>query len=209
MDGTLIDSTPAILESFDAAFKKMGVKFSNPEKIISLIGYPLDFMFEKLGVKVDKTDEFVMAYKAHYKTVATKKTVLIDGAREAIKLALTFAHMGVVTTKTSLYTKEILKYFGLLEFFKAVVGREDVKNPKPHSEPILKALLLLNSDAKTAWIIGDTILDLMAAREAKINSVGVLCGYGKKDDLAQFTDNITSNTLQAVTFIKDNFSKTS
>ncbi|MDR1460750.1 MAG: HAD family hydrolase [Campylobacteraceae bacterium] len=207
MDGTLIDSTPAILESFDAAFKKMNVKFSDFEKITSLIGYPLDLMFAKLGVKMDKTDEFVVAYKAHYKTVATKKTVLIDGTKEAVKIASTFANIGIVTTKTSLYTKEILKYFELLEFFKVVVGREDVKNPKPHPEPILRALSLLNDNTKNAWIIGDTILDLMAARDAKINSVGVLCGYGKKDDLMQFTDNIARNSLQAVTFVRDNFSK--
>jgi phosphoglycolate phosphatase len=209
MDGTLIDSTPAILESFDAAFKKMNINFSDIEKIPPLIGYPLDIMFEKLGIHADMAEEFVAAYKAHYKTIAIQKTVLINGAKEAVEIAATFANIGIVTTKTSIYTKEILKHFGLLKFFKAVIGREDVKNPKPHPEPVLKALLALNSDAKNAWIIGDMILDLMAAKEAGINSVGVLCGYGKEEDLMQLTDKIAEDTLHAVTFIRDNFSKIS
>jgi phosphoglycolate phosphatase len=208
MDGTLIDSTPAILESFDAAFKKTGINFPDLEKIPPLIGYPLDIIFVKLGVQTDKTDEFVAAYKAHYKTVATKKTTLINGAKEAVEEAYKFARLGIVTTKTSLYTKEILQHFNLLEFFKVVVGREDVTHAKPHPEPVLKALLELKSGTKDAWMIGDTILDLTAAKEAKINSVGVLCGYGKKEDLIKLTDNITENTLQAVTLIKNNLSKT-
>jgi phosphoglycolate phosphatase len=206
MDGTLIDSTPAILESFDAAFKKMGIEFSNFEKIPALIGYPLDIMFVKLGMKANKIDEFVAAYKVHYKTVATKKTVLIDGAKKAVEKASKFATLGIVTTKTSLYTKEILKHFNLLDFFKIVIGREDVKNPKPHPEPILKALFELKSDAKDTWIIGDTILDLMAAKDAKINSIGVLCGYGKKEDLAKFTNFVFKDTLEAVQYIKNKIS---
>jgi phosphoglycolate phosphatase len=203
MDGTLIDSTPAILESFDAAFKKMGVNFSDFENIPPLIGYPLDIIFTKLGLQTDKIDEFVAAYKEHYKTVATKKTALIKGTEEAVKKAHEFASLGIVTTKTSLYTKEILEHFNLLKFFKTVIGREDVKNPKPHPDPILKALSLLNADNKNAWIIGDTILDLMAARDANINSVGVLCGYGKEEDLARYTNIISKDTLEAVQYIKN------
>jgi phosphoglycolate phosphatase len=202
MDGTLIDSTPAILESFDAAFKKMGVKFDAFDKIPPLIGYPLDTMFVKLGTQTDKADEFVAAYKAHYRTVATKKTVLIEGAKEAVEEAHGFASLGIVTTKTALYTKEILEHFGLLKFFKTVIGREDVKNPKPHPESILKALSLLNVNNENAWIIGDTILDLMAARDANINGVGVLCGYGKKEDLAKFSNLIFKDAFEAVRYIK-------
>ncbi|MDR2100916.1 MAG: HAD family hydrolase [Campylobacteraceae bacterium] len=203
MDGTLIDSTPAILESFDAAFKKLGINFTDFDKIPPLIGYPLDDMFKKLGIKAKMADEFVAAYKEHYKDIAAKKTTLINGAKEAVEEAHEFAHLGIVTTKTAIYTKKILKHFGLLDFFQTVVGREDVKNTKPHPEPVLKALSAMNAQNKDAWIIGDTILDMGAGRAAGINSAGVLCGYGKNEDLAQYTDIIFKDALEAVRYIKN------
>ncbi|MDR2790744.1 MAG: HAD family hydrolase [Campylobacteraceae bacterium] len=203
MDGTLIDSTSAILESFEAAAKSMGVRFADTDKIVSLIGYPLDIIFERLGIEADKTDEFVHAYKNRYKTVATQKTVLINGAKEAVEEAHEFARLGIVTTKTALYTKEILAHFGILQLFETVVGREDVKNTKPHPEPVLKALEAMNADKNSAWIIGDTILDMGAGAASVIKCAAVLCGYGKKEDLAKYTDAIFKDTLEAVRHIKN------
>lgn len=202
MDGTLIDSTNAILESFDAAFKKMGINFPNLDKIPPLIGYPLDIMFVKLGIKADIADEFVKAYKEYYKTVALKKTALTKDAKEAVEKAYEFARLGVVTTKTSLYTKEILAHFGILHLFETIVGREDVKNTKPHPEPVLKALAAIDADNQNAWMIGDTVLDMSAGAAAGIKCAGVLCGYGKEEDLARYTNAILKDTLEAVQYIK-------
>jgi len=51
LDGTLIDSTDAILESFEVAYDTSGDTVLDSEDIKSLIGYPLDIMFEKLGIR--------------------------------------------------------------------------------------------------------------------------------------------------------------
>ena len=59
-----------------------------------------------------------------------------------------------------------------------------------------------NENLHTVWMIGDTKLDLIAANEAKVESVGVLCGYGKKDELSLYTKNIQNNAFEAVKFIK-------
>ncbi|MDR3177458.1 MAG: HAD family hydrolase [Campylobacteraceae bacterium] len=202
MDGTLIDSTPAITESFEAAFKALGKNVGEVSKILPLIGYPLDEIFIKLGIKKEDTNEFVNAYKAHYRTAAKNGTKLIDGAREAVEEAYGFAKLGIVTTKTSLYTKEILEYFGILKRFEVVVGREDATHTKPHPEPILKALAAMNADKQNAWMIGDTILDMGAGVAADIKCAAVLCGYGKEEDLARYTNIIFKDILEAVRYIK-------
>lgn len=199
LDGTLIDSTQAILESFFVAFDNKHVKRPNENDIKNLIGYPLEIMFENLGIKKEYCNEFVLEYKNHYRKISTKKTQLLPQAKEAIILSAKVGKIGVVTTKTALYSKEILDHFGVLEHFGVVIGREDVINPKPHKEPIEKALKLLNTQpSKDIFMIGDTVLDLQSAENAKISSIGVLCGYGKEEDLKKYTSQICINSLEAV-----------
>ena len=59
-----------------------------------------------------------------------------------------------------------------------------------------------NNNLDTVWMIGDTKLDLIAAKQANINSIGVLCGYGDKEELGKYTQYIESDSLSAVKFIK-------
>ena len=67
LDGTLIDSTEAILLSFHDSFSEFGDKLPDDNDIISLIGHPLDFMYKHLGVPVDKVWDYVDVYKRHYR----------------------------------------------------------------------------------------------------------------------------------------------
>ncbi len=203
LDGTLIDSTEAILESFHHTFDTHNNPHADDEEIKSWIGYPLDVMFTNLGISDEYVWDFVTTYKEHYREIATQKTVLLASAREAIEEASTFAVLGIVTTKTGRYSKILMEHFGLMEYFDVLIGREDVENPKPHAEPILKALEFLKPHAKEIWMIGDTKLDLISAKNAGVNSLAVLSGYDSYETLKQFTDSIYVDVAQAVKFLKD------
>jgi phosphoglycolate phosphatase len=203
LDGTLIDSTPAIVESFDFAFKSFGENTPEHHKITELIGYPLDTIFEKLGVDRDKVGEYVEAYRISYFKIHNQKTKLIKDAKEAVILAYEFANLGVVTTKTASSSKKLLEYFDILNYFDTVIGREDVLFPKPDPEPIFKAINSLKVETPNIWMIGDTILDAQAALSANINIATVLCGYGKRADLEKYTNNIFETPLKAVNYIKN------
>jgi len=198
LDGTLIDSTEAILESFDVAFKTFNNPTPNHEKIKELIGLPLDIMFVKLGVSEEKKWDYVNAYKQHYRKISTQKTKLLPYAKETIIKASKIAKLGVVTTKTSRYSAELLEHFELLKYFEVLIGREDVEHPKPHPEPILKALKKLNYKDNNVYMIGDTCLDCISAKEANINSIGVHSGYGDKKDLKKCCDVVYKNSLEAI-----------
>jgi len=203
LDGTLIDSTEAILESFAKAYEQCGGERPADERIKSLVGLPLDVMFVKLGIVKENAMPYVTAYKEHYRTIHTQKTVLLPKAREAIELAHTFATLGIVTTKTGKYSRELLEHFKVMHYFKVLIGREDVQNPKPNPEPILKALNQLNFSSKTsAYMVGDTSADLIAAREAKITNIAVLCGYGENKELTNYADFIKEDTFSAVKLIE-------
>ena len=203
LDGTLIDSTEAILESFHFAYDFYNEKHPSDEEIKALIGHPLDVMFSRLGIDEERVWDFVAVYKEHYRKISTQKTVLLPYAREAVELASSFAKLGIVTTKTGKYSQVLMEHFGLMEKFEVLIGREHVEHPKPHAEPILKALEYFEHfDKRDVWMIGDTELDLIAADAAGVNSIAVLSGYGTKKELERFTDVIFSDAYTAVKWLK-------
>lgn len=205
LDGTLIDSTSAILAGFYHAFDKF--KFAKPQEkaITSQIGYPLDIMFANLGVKNEFIDEFVKAYKEKYLQIYLDQTILLDTAYEAVKFASEFADLGVVTTKTSKFSHILLESLGIYHFFKTIIGREDTINLKPHPEPILNALNKMQKSNQNAFMVGDTKLDAIAAKSAGIKSIGLLCGYGSQNELKKHCDFVCKNPLEAPNLIKNLF----
>jgi phosphoglycolate phosphatase len=198
LDGTLIDSTEAILESFHRSFDIFDLPHPQDKSITSLIGHPLDVMYRSLGVDEDMVTDIVAAYKAHYREISTAKTQLLPFAKEAVELAGTHAVLGIVTTKTARYSKVLMEHFDLMRYFDVLIGREDVQNPKPHPEPILKAIDFLNVSKDTCWMIGDTRMDLICAKDAGVQSVGVVSEYESKEELQKHTNIIKNNSLEAV-----------
>ena len=204
LDGTLIDSTEAILESFDVAFKYFNKPTPNESEIKKLIGLPLDIMFENLGTEKNRVWDFVEIYKKHYRKISTQKTKLLPFAKKAVIEANKFARLGIVTTKTAEYSKELLKHFELLDYFEILIGRENVQNPKPHPEPILKAIYLMDTKREITYMVGDTCLDMVSAKEAGVFGVGVIGEYTPKNELLKCAGIVKNNVLEAVGFIKNN-----
>ena len=198
LDGTLIDSTEAILESFHNSFDVHKHPHPEDEAIKALIGHPLDVMYAELGIEDERVWDFVTTYKEYYRVISTQKTVLLPYAREAVEEAAKFARLGIVTTKTGKYSRVLMEHFELMHHFEVLIGREDVENPKPHAEPIEKAIQKMGVTKELCWIIGDTRLDIGSAKSAGIKSVGVLSGYDNAEQLKTLTDLIFNNALKAV-----------
>ncbi|MEA1891096.1 MAG: HAD family hydrolase [Campylobacterota bacterium] len=201
LDGTLIDSTDAIVSTFHHSFDVHGIERKEDSEIMSLIGYPLDVMYAELGIQEDEVWDFVATYKARYRKISTQKTKLLDCTREAVLQANKFATLGIVTTKTGRYSEILMQHFDLMQYFEVLIGREHVEEPKPHAEPILKALEKLNDKDSNIWMIGDTKLDLISAKNAGVNSIGVLSGYGTKQTLCMHTDIVVDDALKAVKYL--------
>lgn len=202
LDGTLIDSTDAVYDGFVHAFVSLDKEAPKRDELISLIGYPLEIMFEKLGGKDKEIESLISIYKEYYKNVATKETTLLDGAKEAVLLASDFADLGVVTTKTAKFSIDILKTLEIYDYFRVVIGRESVINPKPDAEPILKALESFDNDSEI-YMIGDTSLDVEAANAAGVKHIALSCGYGDKVLLSKCAKIIKKDAKEAILYLKN------
>ena len=202
LDGTLIDSTAAILTGFDTAFKLHNKKTPDHEAVKSLIGHPLDVMFAELGAPDHLIQNFIDAYKSCYKQIYLDQTVLLRFAKEAVELAASIADVGVVTTKTSKFSLNLLNHLEIKQSIKVVIGRDDVTHPKPDPEPINLALVRLGKDSDecraSAFMIGDTCMDMGAAKAAKVNGIALLCGYSDMQTLRTCSQHIFENPLETL-----------
>ena len=204
LDGTLIDSTEAILESFYHSLKHHEeVENVTDEMITSQIGHTLQSMFSGVGISEENIEAHVATYKLHYREISCQKTFMLPNAIEAIQEASKFARLGIVTTKTGHYSRELMEYFGVMDYFEVLIGFENVANPKPHPEPILTALNQMGAGKENVWMIGDTRLDLESSQRAGISAVGVLSGYDNFKQLSTFDFIIQNDVLEAVRSIEN------
>ncbi|MBT0883399.1 HAD-IA family hydrolase [Campylobacter sp. 2018MI13] len=210
LDGTLIDSTQPIITSLRKALESYNFNLSD-EYIKTLIGMSTEGMFETIGVPKEQVADIVKLYRQNYKIYYKDGTSLLNGAKEAVKFASKNAKVGLVTTKSVYFAKEILKDFDILDDFSVVVGGDEVKYCKPNPEPIYKALSRLKGsemleinelkkefDFSKIYMIGDTLNDTEAAKAAGVNAYVTLFEYTDMNTLKQSCDKIFTTPLECV-----------
>lgn len=79
--------------------------------------------------------------------------------------------VAIVTTSSREYILKQAEKDGILDLFKEVVGFEDVRNTKPHPEPIHKGMEVINAIREETLMIGDTEKDIIAANSAEVDSI--------------------------------------
>lgn len=216
LDGTLIDSTKPIITSLRKALESYDFNLSD-EYIKSLIGMSTEGMFETIGVQKEQVNDIVKLYRQNYKIYYKDETYLLNGAKEAVKLASKNAKVGLVTTKSVYFAKEILKDFDILEDFSVVVGGDEVKYCKPNPEPIYKALSRLKGSEmleisklkdeynfNDIYMIGDTLNDTIAAQAAGVNAYVTLFEYTDSSMFEDNCDKIFKTPLECVEDILKN-----
>ena len=182
-DGTLVDGLDAIVECFNLAFGKFDIVSPSRDEIRKKIGLPLldiyrDFLPEDRHYLMQ---EVMDAYRSHAREILPEKTHLRKGVFETISfLKDSGVKLCIATSKATDTTVKTLEHLGALEFFDAVCGIDLVKRPKPDPEQLFLALKLLGSQPGRAIMIGDTYVDVMAAKAAGIYSVALLDGYGER-----------------------------
>lgn len=201
LDGTLIDSTQAIWESFVLAARDYGLELEDRyDEVEKKIGMTLAEMFLQVGISGENVGNCVQTYRKYYEEKFLEKTFLLPKVKETIEKAWGSYRMGVVTSKSHYFSEKILEHFGLLKCFFTLVGIEDVTKAKPDAEPILKALDGIVYQKDQVFMIGDTAFDMQAARSAGVRGIGVSGRYQK--DLYKHTDLVFENIEDVLHYIE-------
>lgn len=119
-----------------------------------------------------------------YEMEAATTTNLLAGAVETLKeLQKMNLKLGLCTTSSDKAANYILQRFKIEGFFKVVVPRDKVKYVKPHTEQFEVALKTLGVHAKTALIVGDSVVDMQSAKELKAVAIGLPTGLTTTEQL--------------------------
>jgi HAD superfamily hydrolase (TIGR01549 family) len=107
----------------------------------------------------------------------------VDGVSETLQDLSRRYHLGIVTTRSRKDASTFLTQQGLADIIQVIAGREDTWRLKPHPSPIRFAAEKLSVPAERCLMVGDTTVDILAARSAGARSVAVLSGFGEQDEL--------------------------
>ncbi len=118
----------------------------------------------------------------------------VEGTRDLLQDLSYRYHLGIVTTRSRLQAEAFLEQQGLTDLFQVVTGREDTFRIKPHPSPVCHAAEQLGVPVERCLMVGDTQVDMWAARAAGARAVGVLCGFGSENELERAGANLVVKT---------------
>jgi phosphoglycolate phosphatase len=182
LDGTLVDTPRAIVETFSATFASMGAEPRDAAAIRATIGLPLELAFGTLlGVALDddRVPHAVKRYQALFRELILPRAgaLIFPGVVDGLEALHDEGHtLAVATSKVYASADALLVAAGLRDAFSVVVGADQVTHPKPHPEMAHVILRRFGVAAERAVMVGDTTHDLLMAQAAGMSSVAVTYG---------------------------------
>ena len=185
LDGTLTQSEFGILASAKYALEKFGIYEADQKKLKRFIGPPLYVSFSEFyGLNGADGEEAVRLYREVYEKEEYKNAPVYEGIPEALSaIKDAGAKLMVVTSKPQDMAERVVERVGLKPFFDAIVGPGREMHTPSKKELIERALALSSFRKEDAVMIGDRKFDIEGAKGAGIASVGVLYGYGSREEL--------------------------
>ena len=182
IDGTLLDTEYAILQSLKDTVAEMLQKDLATEKLKFALGIPGEVTLRRLGISDTGTanrrwNEYLLKYKSGirlFEGISTLLTSLKAGGYS----------LGIVTSKDRKeYKEDFVSVFDAAHYFDQVICAEDAPFSKPDPAPLCTYLSLSGVNAREALYVGDTVYDSLCARGANVDFGLALWGNSTKDEI--------------------------
>lgn len=188
LDGTLIDSKPGILTSIRKTLDHYQVPYTE-EVINKMIGPPFRVsMRELLGIEdTSLVEELILYYRKHYQAGDWRDCRIYDGVVEMLTTLREKGYtLGIATSKPLQYTTIIMEELALDRFFHHIGGATGDSTSELKKDVIRGTLTALGvSDLDSVLMVGDRLYDIEGANAVGVDSMGILWGYGNKDEHQQ------------------------
>jgi len=191
VDGTLSDTDNQFVERITGWLQPMSVLFPQfdprtfARRVVMSLETPGNYLYgipDRLGID----DEIAALADFIYRLglgKTTKPFKIIPGIRGMLESLQPHYPLAIVSARGERSTNTFLNQFHITPFFRYIATAQTCKHTKPYPDPILWVADQLNRPPSSCLMVGDTRVDILAAKAAGAQSVGVLCGFGEEQEL--------------------------
>jgi len=188
LDGTLVDTAPDLFSSLNKVLTRAGHRPVVPHELRSMVGHGAKALFERAfretgtAVSPEQLAEYTSEFLAHYRANIARESRPFPRVPETLKrLADAGAKLGVCTNKPQELTDLLLAQLDLARHFGAVYGGGKASRNKPDARHLLELVNALEGAPERTVMIGDSTVDVAAARAAGIPVIVMSYGYTPVD----------------------------
>ncbi|MCA1961827.1 MAG: HAD family hydrolase [Desulfomonile sp.] len=183
MDGTLLDSLVTIADAFNHMFARLGYPTMTVDEVarktcISLV----DFVHSYL--KPEEAEIGIKIFREYYDTIFLDKTTLMPGAKETLDAIDGTVVAGIVTNKRGQYARLLAEHFGFADRMARIIGAQDGFHAKPSGEMFDEFARFTGVDKSAMIYVGDSPIDVEAARNGGIDAFVVANSVFSAQELA-------------------------
>lgn len=197
LDGTLSDSKNGILNSLIYSLENMKIKVPAQEKLISFIGIPLQELFSMhFNLKNSEVDKAVFFFREYYSQKGVFENELFPGIEPLLKSLSLDCSLFIATSKLEKFAVFVLNNCKVDTYFKGITGA-DAKGFEADKTLLVKKVIekykiKVNGNSV---MVGDTFMDIDAAKACGIKSVGVTYGYGSREKIIDSKPDFIAETV--------------
>lgn len=206
LDGTLTESAPGITACVAYAFRELGYPAAESEQLRTFVGPPLHQQFKDfLGVDDQAAAKLVETFRVRYEDKGWAENRVYPGIPQVLQELRDAGHtLGVATSKPEFLAGKIVEHFGLAPYFDYLVGATPDDKTLVNKPDIINVLLEQagrSEDRSDVWMVGDRSYDIEGAKKCGIGGVGVLYGYGSREELEGAGADRLADTVRDLTEI--------
>lgn len=208
LDGTLTDPKEGITNCVKYALEHFGIYETNMNTLLKFIGPPLYDSFRDLyGFSHEDANKAVEKYRERFSNIGLFENSPLEGAPDVLKLLKENGKtLALATSKPFVFAEQIVKKFGMWEYFDYAVGAE-LDGTRNYKDEVIKEVLNQAKpyDLSEVVMVGDRKQDIIGAKKCGILSIGLRCGYAEENELENAgADYIFDNLLKLKEFLLNN-----
>ena len=201
LDGTLTDPFEGITRSVEYALNRYGITVDDRRTLAPFIGPPLaDSFIKYYDFSREKAFEAIDVYRERFRDIGLFENEMYDGIPEMLStLQDAGAEIVLATSKPRVFAERILDHFDLTKYFTSIYGSELDGTRVKKDEVIAHAIESLGCARSDAIMIGDRLHDIEGAKKNKLKSIGILWGYGSREELTKAGADHIFDSIKALT----------
>lgn len=209
--GTLIHTIKPLQKAISMTFEQNKIQVPSSEEIIAQLGKSATKIIKAILPKElsnfeEKAEECILSFQEIFPNKVLDEFKAINGAQRTLKtLKDANYRLGVITALRRVELDKLLTKFDLNPYFEVVVTTDDVQNIRPSPEIINKAISLLNVQPREVVCVGDTVNDIIAAKNAGTYVIAVLTGAQTEEVLRSEQPDSIINDITVLPSLLDKF----